>query len=32
MLSGTEIWAKIESNVGTKTVAITFMKLMAGFG
>jgi hypothetical protein len=32
MLRVTEIWAKIESNTGTKTVAIIYMKLVAGFG
>jgi len=32
MLIGREIWAWIESNTGTKTVAIILMKLVAGFG
>jgi hypothetical protein len=30
MLSVTEIWGKIERNTGNKTVAIIFMKLVAG--
>lgn len=29
---GTEIWAKIETNTGTKTVTILFVKSVEGFG